>query len=380
MKRLTLLLLLCLFATPAFATSPSLIQFLAGGIMDSDGSPLTAGTAYFYEAGYANDPAHTKNVWTDFAKTATATYIVLGGTGHAPGGATVFGEGLYDVVIKDADGAVLCMLRSIDIYYLSPENFTASGTLTVNGDLSVSDDATIGDDLIVTDTASVGSHLNVGGNGTVGGDLTVSGAGANFRNAIKAVDGAGSGIDADLWQGMTPASFTADVNSLLSSYLLIASYTAADVLDKILTVDTNDAGINATTLQGFVPADLASATHLHDIASLTGVTITDATTSQVLTFDGTDWVNAVAGGGGRVIAVATYNVPDTETIVLGAVTYPCWALDFYVTPIQYYQVFLRRYDSGGAMTIVGYIQNNHTQDHGVWGGSVNGIKIYFSNP
>lgn len=56
-------------------------------------------------------------------------------------------------------------------------------------------------------SASVGAALNVSGDfavtgaGTVGGDLTVTGASTNFRTAIRAVDGAGSGVDADLLDG-----------------------------------------------------------------------------------------------------------------------------------------------------------------------------------
>jgi hypothetical protein len=45
------------------------------------------------------------------------------------------------------------------------------------------------------------------GNIQLDGDLTVSGASTNFRNAILAVDGSGSGIDADLWDSYQFADY-----------------------------------------------------------------------------------------------------------------------------------------------------------------------------
>lgn len=311
MKRLTLLLLLCL-ASPVFATSPSLIQFLAGGIMDSDGSPLTNGVAYFYEAGYANDPAHTKNVWTDFNKTATATYITLGGTGHAPGGATVFGDGLYDIVIKDSDGDTLCTLQRVDVYYFNPENLTASGTFTVTGDVTISDDLTVGDDAVVT------------------GDLTVTGASTNFRNAIKAVDGSGSAIDADTVDTKHATDFVAsstysaaDVLTKLKTvdgtgsgldadlldgshgtdFVSTGTYTAADVLTKLKTVDGVGSGLDADLLQGETLASITSR-----LSTLASVTI-------YVPYHDTGWHMVGAGGGVWTSAANTLPLDDNSWLM-----------------------------------------------------------------
>lgn len=43
-----------------------------------------------------------------------------------------------------------------------------------------------------------------------------------------------------------------------TQYLLESLYTAADILSKLLTVDTDNSGLNATTLQGNAPAAFAT--------------------------------------------------------------------------------------------------------------------------
>jgi len=53
----------------------------------------------------------------------------------------------------------------------------------------------------ITDSYVLNTTDSMSGNLTVGGDLTVTGASTNFRNAIKAVDGSGSLIDADMVDG-----------------------------------------------------------------------------------------------------------------------------------------------------------------------------------
>lgn len=53
-----------------------------------------------------------------------------------------------------------------------------------------------------------------------------------------------------------------NLNTDIGTRLLASSYTAADVLSKLLTVDTDTAGINATTLKGLVPATVNTASTL----------------------------------------------------------------------------------------------------------------------
>lgn len=47
-----------------------------------------------------------------------------------------------------------------------------------------------------------------------------------------------------------------NISSALATGLTDASYTAADVLTKLLTVDTDTSGLNATTLKGLLPASI----------------------------------------------------------------------------------------------------------------------------
>lgn len=62
---------------------------------------------------------------------------------------------------------------------------------------------------------------------------------SELLTAIKTVDGAGSGLDADLLDGQSGAY-----------YLAASSYTAADVLAKLLTVDGSGSGLDADLLDG----------------------------------------------------------------------------------------------------------------------------------
>ena len=99
--------------------------------------------------------------------------------------------------------------------------------------------------------------------------------------AILAVDGSGSGIDADTVDGVHAASF-----------LLSASYTAADVLAKLLTVDGAASALDADLLDGQHGAyylDLTNATGtLADarfpatLPAVSGVNLTALNATQLL--------------------------------------------------------------------------------------------------
>lgn len=122
--------LFALLAGTCWAANPgALFDFLAGGIVDEDGAPLTGGTAYFYDAGYAGNAAHARNIWTSANKTGTATSIILGGTGHPPGGALVYGDGLYDVVVKDSATNTVFTALAVEAFY-GGEDTSTFATLT----------------------------------------------------------------------------------------------------------------------------------------------------------------------------------------------------------------------------------------------------------
>ena len=81
---------------------------------------------------------------------------------------------------------------------------------------------------------------------------------ADLLASILAVDGAGSGIDADLLDGQSSAY-----------YLPAASYTAADVLAKLLTVDGAASLLDADLLDGNHASAFALSSHTHAEADIT---------------------------------------------------------------------------------------------------------------
>lgn len=68
---------------------------------------------------------------------------------------------------------------------------------------------------------------------------------------LLTVDGAGSGLDADLLDGQHGAWYADIVARLGYTPLNTTAYTAADVLTKLLTVDGAGSGVDADTLDGF---------------------------------------------------------------------------------------------------------------------------------
>ena len=100
-------------------------------------------------------------------------------------------------------------------------------------------------------------------------EQTIEGIGGGIRDPIEVlqalleVDGAGSGLDADLFRGNSPSAFATathnhaianitnlqstlnTLNTSLQSKLDSSSYTAQDVLTKIKSVDGKDSGLDA---------------------------------------------------------------------------------------------------------------------------------------
>lgn len=112
--------------------------------------------------------------------------------------------------------------------------------------------------------------------------LAASYTAADILSKLLTVDGAGSGLDADLLDGLSSADFAAaahthaqsEVTGLvaaLAAKLDAASYTAADVLTKLLTVDGSGSGLDADLLDGQSAAAFAAASHAHAIADVTGL-------------------------------------------------------------------------------------------------------------
>lgn len=79
--------------------------------------------------------------------------------------------------------------------------YTGSGVermrITYGGNVLIGTTTDNGTNKLQVNGGIKGATLTTTGAGVIGGDLTVTGASTNFRNAIKAVDGNGSGVDAD---------------------------------------------------------------------------------------------------------------------------------------------------------------------------------------
>lgn len=89
--------------------------------------------------------------------------------------------------------------------------------------------------------------------------ITPEALGLALMDMIKARDGAGSGLDADLLDGQNGA-FYADIAARLGFVPLpAANYTAADMLAKLLTVDGSGSGLDADLLDGQTASRLAPA-------------------------------------------------------------------------------------------------------------------------
>lgn len=90
--------------------------------------------------------------------------------------------------------------------------------------------------------------------------LTTTYTAADVLAKLLTVDGSGSGIDADFLDGQSSAYYTDIVARLGYTPLNTAAYTAADVLAKLLTVDGAGSGIDADLLDGLSSAAFAQLT------------------------------------------------------------------------------------------------------------------------
>ena len=111
----------------------------------------------------------------------------------------------------------------------------------------------------------------------------------NLLLRLKTVDGAGSGLDADLFDGQHG-----------SYYLAASSYTASDVLTKIKTVDGTGSGIDADLLDG------QDGTYYRNASNINTGTLADARLPA--TIDGKTLTNINYANFGSVVATNGYDV------------------------------------------------------------------------
>lgn len=148
----------------------------------------------------------------------------LGAISHSAIGPSIWYNAVYDTVDarweSQAGGRQTAITLAEGEFGInqSDSSYAAGSPITWNTPLLLKNNGHI---LIGTTTDDGTNKLQVNGGAkitgtiesteaaTVGGDLTVTGASTNFRNAIKAVDGSGSGLEADkipLTAPSTPAN------------------------------------------------------------------------------------------------------------------------------------------------------------------------------
>ena len=177
---------------------------------------------------------------------------------------------------------------------------------TVTG-LNVTATKTLSSTNTLTLSGTDGSTLTIGSGGTLGtaaytstGTYATAAQGtlataalpaasytaADVLSKVKTVDGTGSGLDADLLDGLDSTAFaTAAQGTLAAAALPTASYTAADILTKIKTVDGTTSGLDADLLDGLDSTAFATAAQGTLAANaLPTASFTDtAVTSKLLT-------------------------------------------------------------------------------------------------
>ena len=117
------------------ANRGNIFSALLAGLRDTSGESLSGGVVYFYTPG----TVVAKSVYTDADLTAAVDSVELDSNGQAE----VYGRGLYDVVVKDADGTTLYSWERV---FLGKDVFVAT-------DILADYTATADDSLILVDTA-----------------------------------------------------------------------------------------------------------------------------------------------------------------------------------------------------------------------------------
>jgi hypothetical protein len=202
-------------------------------------------------------------------------------------------------------------------YYLAWANFTGvPATFTPSAHTHLQSeitDLTANETLDHTSISILTQHSLTGG-GTIAATRTlnlVNDVASPGNLKLYGTDGTGvrgwydqpTGSSA-VWGGITGTlSSQTDLQTALDAKLNSASYTAADVLAKLLTVDGSGSGIDADLLDGNSSAFYALASHTHTLNDLSDVIITTPSNGQVLKYNGTNWINDtdLTGGGGGAL-------------------------------------------------------------------------------
>ena len=113
------------------------------------------------------------------------------------------------------------------------------------------------------------------------------------------------GVNPDNWRFIMDLS--SGIDSQFATKLNASSYTAADVLAKLLTVDGAGTSLDADLLDGQHASAFASSTHNHNAAYL-GITAKAADADKLDGYDSTAFVRSVNGAGPDAAGNATVNI------------------------------------------------------------------------
>jgi hypothetical protein len=113
------------------------------------------------------------------------------------------------------------------------------------------------------------------------------------------------GVNPDNWRFIMDLS--SGIDSQFATKLNASSYTAADVLAKLLTVDGAGTSLDADLLDGQHASAFASSTHNHN-ATYLGITAKAADADKLDGYDSTAFVRSVNGAGPDAAGNATVNI------------------------------------------------------------------------
>lgn len=113
------------------------------------------------------------------------------------------------------------------------------------------------------------------------------------------------GTNPDNWRFIM--DLASGIDTQFAAKLNAASYTAADVLAKLLTVDGAGTGLDADLLDGQHASAFASSTHNHN-ATYLGITAKAADADKLDGYDSTAFVRSVNGAGPDAAGNATVNI------------------------------------------------------------------------
>lgn len=247
-------------------------DFLLAGLIDPDDlAPLAGGSVEFYEAGTTT----SKNVWTEKEKTNPFTSITLENDGTK----LIYGEGIYKLVVKDADGNTEYTWDNVKC---EANNFST----TV---VSTNTTATTDDDVIVVNTNSGNVTITLPPAADVAHPLIIKNIGSN--NVI--VDGNAS----ETIDGSTTHTISGEDQAIMYVSNGTNWYKANDVATSIVgltatasEINTACDGITATAAEINTACDgiTATAAEINTICDGTGLGIADDNIVQMDDADAAD--------------------------------------------------------------------------------------------